>query len=127
MTPAQREAVNAVIAANWQGGSQPLLNASQFADWYASTNPHNGAWLHRVMEGTSDHDEASVDATRTATPGLTSWALSDSLASFYLSDSDLERSVAISRIVMAATEHWRSSRPPLAPESWMTQASVRSS
>jgi Ca2+-binding RTX toxin-like protein len=79
-----------------------------FVDWYASTNNHSVATLQMVIEGTSDYDGASgdtlrnehlqefdfdglvaaFDAARAATPGLTSWALSNALASFHLSGSD---------------------------------------
>ncbi len=79
-----------------------------FKDWYASTNNHSVANLQVMIEGTSDYDTASAnsmnnkkvqqfnfdslvtafDQARTANPSLTSWSLSSSLLSFYLSGSD---------------------------------------
>lgn len=79
-----------------------------FKDWYANTNNHSVAKLQVVIDGTSDYNAASssqinnkkieqfnmdglvtaFDQARTAMPSLTSWALSTSLLSFYLSSSD---------------------------------------
>ena len=79
-----------------------------FKDWYLSTNNRNVANLQVVIEGGSDYDAASTnklnnrkveqfnfgglagafDQARAANPSLTSWALSSSLLSFYLSGSD---------------------------------------
>jgi hypothetical protein len=118
LTQGQRDQVNAIIAANWQGGGQsamnaitdldnsqsiggaladadllftksgddPMLGADEpltFADWYASTDNHS------VQEFEFDGLGTAVDADRAATPLLTSWALSESLASFHLSGSDM--------------------------------------
>ncbi|MFB9244128.1 putative Ig domain-containing protein [Massilia antarctica] len=79
-----------------------------FKDWYAAPANRSVANLQVVIEGGSDYDAASAsklnnkkveqfnfdglagafDAARTANPALTSWALSSSLLSFYLSGSD---------------------------------------
>jgi len=66
LTQAQRDQVNAIIAANWQSGSLSLLDASNNLD--DTVSPGGGA-----------------DAS-----GLTSWALSDTLASFHLNATDTE-------------------------------------
>lgn len=77
-------------------------------DWYAAATNHSVANLQVVIEGTTDYSASSTnklnnkkivqfnfdglanafDQARTANPNLTSWALSSSLASFYLSGSD---------------------------------------
>lgn len=79
-----------------------------FKDWYLATTNHSIANLQIVIEGTTDYNAASnsvinnkkienfnfdglvtkFDQARTATPTLTSWALSSSLLSFYLTSSD---------------------------------------
>lgn len=79
-----------------------------FKDWYAAPANRSVANLQVVIEGGSDYNAASpnklnnkkveqfnfdglvgaFDAARTATPALTSWALSSSLLNFYLSGSD---------------------------------------
>lgn len=76
-------------------------------DWYLATTNHSVANLQVVIEGTSDYNAAggtinnkkveqfnfdglvtAFDQARVANPALTSWALSSSLLSFYLSGSD---------------------------------------
>ncbi|MFZ6820336.1 putative Ig domain-containing protein [Undibacterium sp. Ji22W] len=77
-------------------------------DWYLSINNHSVAKLQIVIEGTSDYVSTSnnvlnnhkielfnfdglvtaFDQARAATPGMSSWALSNSLLNFYTSGSD---------------------------------------
>ncbi|WP_166871279.1 putative Ig domain-containing protein [Massilia mucilaginosa] len=79
-----------------------------FKDWYAAPANRSVANLQMVIEGGSDYNATSAnklnnkkveqfnfdglvgafDAARTATPAMTSWALSTSLLNFYLSGSD---------------------------------------
>ena len=79
-----------------------------FKDWYLNTTNHSVANLQIVIEGTTDYNAASsnqlnnkkieqfnfdglvtaFDTARAANSSLTSWALSSSLLSFYLSGSD---------------------------------------
>ncbi len=141
LTPAQRAEVNAVIAASWQGGGQGAMNASidgrsrdagllfrksgndpapgtdeplTFADWYASTNEEldfDGPATAFEAARAAMHGPDELGARRFAREPLSGAA------------ATRQRSVAISRIVTAATEHWRTLRSP-PPASWVTLASV---
>ena len=79
-----------------------------FKDYYLSTSNRSVDRLQVVIEGTSDYNSASTDPTknkkietfdfgqlvaafdaaRVATPGLTQWALTNSLTTYFLSGSD---------------------------------------
>jgi hypothetical protein len=96
LTQAQRDQVNAIIAANWQGtvnastdldNTVSLDGGIQYADLVFNERG-NDAILGTDEQLNFDGPVTDFDAARAAAPGLSSWALSDSLASFHLSGSD---------------------------------------
>jgi hypothetical protein len=101
LTQAQRDQVNAIIAANWQGtvNASTGLDSIQYADLVFKKSSNDPILVtdeqltfadgYRVQEEVNfDGPVTAFEAARAAAPGLSSWALSDSLASFHLSGSD---------------------------------------
>jgi hypothetical protein len=85
-------AADRVVLKNWYSGNKSLLNLQLVQDAVAEFDAGSADPLYRHKVQTFDFLGlvSAFDAARAATPGLTSWALTNALLEWHLSHADEE-------------------------------------